>query len=113
MLYLVAGILVQEINSTLKITWLTVGISAIMLYKVYGDVIQQVDGLTELINRLGYENYLSRFQGKGAILPQVSIGCTEFDTALKNINDAVKEADDKMYTAKKRARETADPLRTN
>ena len=47
------------------------------------------------------------------ILPQVSIGCTEFDTALKNINDAVKEADDKMYTAKKRARETADPLRKN
>lgn len=54
----------QEINGTLKITWLTVG-------------------------------------------------CTEFDTALKNINDAVKEADDKMYTAKKRARETADPLRKN
>ena len=47
------------------------------------------------------------------ILPRVSIGCTEFDTALKNINDAVKEADDKMYTAKKRARETADPLRKN
>lgn len=188
-----AGILVQEINSNIKITWLTAGISAIMLYKVYGDVIQQVDGLTELINRLGYENYLSRFQGKGAILfldtdhfkevndtyghaagdaclkaiagcirktfspygkcfrvggdefcvvlekrteevgallerfaaemaacragmpilPRVSVGCTEFDTALKNINDAVKEADDKMYTAKKRARETADPLRKN
>ena len=35
------------------------------------------------------------------ILPRVSIGCTEFDTALKNINDAVKEADDKMYTAKR------------
>ena len=32
------------------------------------------------------------------ILPRVSVGCTEFDTALKNINDAVKEADDKMYT---------------
>lgn len=47
------------------------------------------------------------------ILDRVSVGCTEFDTALKNINDAVKEADDKMYTAKKRARETADPLRKN
>ena len=47
------------------------------------------------------------------ILPRVSVGCTEFDTALKNINDAVKEADDKMYTAKKRARETADPPRKN
>ena len=190
-LYLVAGILVQEVNKTLKITWLTVGISAIMLYKVYGDVIQQVDGLTELINRWGYENYLSRFQGKGAILfldvdrfkevndtyghaagdtclkaiagcirktfspygkcfrvggdefcvvlekrtnevdgllqqlseemkvqrveqpnlPFVSAGYVVFDTALKNINDAVKEADAEMYTAKKRAHETADPLR--
>lgn len=47
------------------------------------------------------------------ILPWVSVGCTEFDTALKNINDAVKEADAEMYTAKKRARETADPLRKN
>lgn len=47
------------------------------------------------------------------ILPRVSVGYTEFDTALKNINDAVKEADDKMYTAKKQARETADPLRKN
>ena len=50
-------------------------------------------------------------EGPGTV--RVSVGCTEFDTALKNINDAVKEADDKMYTAKKRARETADPLRKN
>lgn len=47
------------------------------------------------------------------ILPGCPSAATEFDTALKNINDAVKEADDKMYTAKKRARETADPLRKN
>lgn len=67
-LFLTAGILVQSFDSTIKITWLTVGISAIMLYKFYGDVIQQVDGLTELINRWGYDNYLSRFQGQGAIL---------------------------------------------
>ena len=189
-LYLVLGIAVQEYNSQIKITWLTVGISAIMLYKVYGDVIQQVDGLTELINRWGYENYISHFRGKGAILfldvdrfkevndtyghamgdvclqtiaeclrkvfgpygkcfriggdefcvvleerqseveallaqlteemrarraeqpnlPLVSAGYVVFDTALKNINDAVKEADAEMYTAKKRAHEAADPL---
>ena len=189
-LYLVLGIAVQEINGELRITWLTVAISSIMLYKVYGDVIQQVDGLTELINRWGYENYLSHFRGKGAILfldvdrfkeindtyghamgdaclqtiaeclrkvfgpygkcfriggdefcvvleertedvgalmerfaaemaarraglpvlPRVSAGCAAFDTDVKNINDAVKEADAEMYTAKKRAHEAADPL---
>ena len=59
------------------------------------------------------QGFYGRFLAGMPILPRVSIGCTEFDTALKNINDAVKEADDKMYTAKKRARETADPLRKN
>ena len=59
------------------------------------------------------QGFYGHFLAGMPILPWVSIGCTEFDTALKNINDAVKEADDKMYTAKKRARETADPLRKN
>ena len=179
-MFLVAGILVQSANSALKITWLTVGISAVMLYKFYGDVVQQVDGLTELINRWGYDNYLSRFKGRGTILffdvdrfkeindtyghafgdeclkdvaeclraaysgsgkcfrvggdefcaileknteqadrltqdfieqlqslrkkeprlPRVSIGYVQFDTRTKNINDAVAEADAKMYKAK-------------
>ena len=186
-LYLVLGIAVQEYNNELKITWLTVGVSAIMLYKVYGDVIQQVDGLTELINRWGYESYLSHFRGKGVILffdvnrfkqvndtyghtegdislqtiaeclrkafapygkcfrvggdefcvilerrtdrldqlmerfdremeaqrvlhpqlPGVSIGSCVFDTATKNISDAVAEADAEMYRAKKQAHEKA------
>lgn len=188
-IFLVAGILVQSADSTLKITWLTVAISAIMLYKFYGDVVQQVDGLTELINRWGYDNYLSRFKGKGAILffdvdrfkeindtyghafgdeclkqvaecirasysgsgkcfrvggdefcvilekntenvgqltqdfigqiksmredeprlPQVSIGCTLFDTSIKNINDAVAEADAEMYQAKEKGRKLSAP----
>lgn len=185
-LYLVLGIAVQEYNSNLKITWLTVCISSILLYKVYGDVIQQVDGLTELINRWGYENYLSHFHGKGVILffdvdrfkqindtyghaagdaslqavaeclrkafgpygkcfrvggdefcvilekrtdkldqlmerfaremtiqrtlnpqlPRVSAGSCTFDTDIKNISDAVEEADAEMYRAKKQAHES-------
>ena len=59
------------------------------------------------------QGFYGHFLAGRPILPRVSVGGTEFDTALKNINDAVKEADDKMYTAKKRARETADPLRKN
>ncbi len=66
--FLLCGITAQMVHSERNITWLTVSISAIMLYKFYSDIIQQVDGLTELINRWGYENYLSHFNGRGAIL---------------------------------------------
>ena len=180
--FLVVGIVIQSVNSQIRITWLTVALSAVMLYKFYGDVIQQVDGLTELINRWGYENYLSHFQGKGAIifldvdafkkindtyghavgdsclqtvadclravfgpygkcfrvggdefcvvleekqgdvktllttlssrmkacreedprLPYLSAGYAVFDTSKKNVNDAVAEADEQMYRAKRR-----------
>lgn len=66
--FLVCGITVQMVHNEMNVTWLTVALSAIMLYKFYGDTTQQVDGLTELINRWGYENYISHFSGKGAIL---------------------------------------------
>lgn len=66
-LFLTLGIVVQNIDSALRVTWLSVAMTAIMLYKFYGDIIQQVDGLTELLNRWGYESYLSNFRGKGAI----------------------------------------------
>ena len=180
-IYLIAGIVTQAVNSQIKITWPTVALSAVMLYKFYGDVIQQVDGLTELINRWGYENYLSHFQGRGAIvfldvddfkeindtyghavgdhclltianclrgvfgpygkcfrvggdefcvvleekqnevtallktlsekmkacreadprIPYLSAGYVVFDTREKNVNDAVMEADEQMYQAKR------------
>ena len=66
-LFLVLGIMVQNIDSTIRVTWLAVAMSSIMLYKFYGDIVQQVDGLTELLNRWGYESYLANFRGKGAI----------------------------------------------
>lgn len=190
-LFLVAGVLVQSVNSSLRTTWLTVSISTIMLYKFYSDVVQQVDGLTELINRWGYDNYISRFKGKGAILffdvdsfksindtyghafgdeclktvadclrsaysdsgkcfrvggdefcvildkntdkigaltndfietivakrkkeprlPRVSVGYVLFDTRVRNINDAIAEADTQMYKAKETGRKQRTPAR--
>lgn len=189
-LFLILGIAVQSINSALRMTWLSVAMASIMLYKFYGDVVQQVDGLTELLNRWGYESYLANFRGKGAIfffdvncfkeindtyghtvgdqclqsiadslretfglygrcfriggdefcvvmeerldkidallgklsvdmkrrretqplLPYVSVGYVVFDTAEKNINDAVAEADAKMYEMKRASHAVRDEM---
>ena len=66
--FLVTGIVVSMCYSDVEITWLVVAVSAIMLYKFYGDILQQVDGLTELGNRWSFEDYLKRYRGTGAIL---------------------------------------------
>lgn len=187
-LFLVLGVVMQSIDSDLHVTWLSVAMAATMLYKFYGDIVQQVDGLTELLNRWGYENYLSNFRGKGAIfffdvncfkeindtyghaagdeclqsiaeclretfgpygrcfriggdefcvvmeerldrigalleklsedmkqrraerpmLPNVSVGYVVFDTAQKNISDAVAEADARMYEMKRASHAARD-----
>ncbi len=65
--FLVTGI-VESMWGGAEITWLVVAISAIMLYKFYGDILQQVDGLTELGNRWSFEDYLKRYRGTGIIL---------------------------------------------
>ena len=66
--FLTAGIVVSLWGDKVEVTWLVVAISAIMLYKFYGDILQQVDGLTELGNRWSFEDCLKRFHGPGVIL---------------------------------------------
>ena len=66
--FLATGIVVSMRDNDVEITWLVVAISAIMLYKFYGDILQQVDGLTELGNRWSFEDYLKRYHGSGVIL---------------------------------------------
>ena len=62
------GGIVFSMVCQVEITWLTVGMAAMMLYKFYSDILQQVDGLTELGNRWGYEDRLQRTHGQGAVL---------------------------------------------
>lgn len=52
--FLFGGIALSQIRDDVEITWLTVGMASMMLYKFYSDILQQVDGLTELGNRWGY-----------------------------------------------------------
>lgn len=65
--FLFGGIVLSMVCEV-EITWLTVGMVSMMLYKFYSDILQQVDGLTELGNRWGYEDRLQRTHGKGAVL---------------------------------------------
>lgn len=98
--FLILGILVQSIDSDIRVTWLAVGMSCTMLYKFYGDIIQQVDGLTELLNRWGYESYLANFHGKGAIFffdvdrfKQINdtYGHATGDLCLQNVAESLRE----------------------
>lgn len=103
-IFLTLGIVVQSIDSALRVTWLSVAMSAVILYKFYGDIVQQVDGLTELLNRWGYENYLSNFRGRGAIF--------FFDVdRFKEINDTYGHAagDLCLQTIAECLRETFSP----
>lgn len=66
--FLMAGIVVSLWDNGVEIVWLVVAMAAIMLYKFYGDILQEVDGLTELGNRWAFEDYLNHYHGPGVIL---------------------------------------------
>lgn len=48
--------IVLQLVSNVKIDWLAIGISTILLFKFYGDVLANTDALTNLLNRLEFEN---------------------------------------------------------
>ena len=66
--FLIAGIGLSMLDDRVEVTWITVGMAAMILYKVYSDILLQVDGLTELGNRWGYEERLKRTHGQGIVL---------------------------------------------
>ena len=60
--------MVQLFLPTVKIDWLTISCGALMMSKFSSDMVLQTDGLTQLVNRLGYEHYLARLRVPAAIL---------------------------------------------
>ena len=67
-LFLFAGIVVQTVNSELRIDYLVLSISAIMLFCYTQEVVHQTDPLTGLINRRGYDGYTARLTEPCTIL---------------------------------------------
>lgn len=92
-LFMICGLSIQMLNSAIKVDYIALGISAIMLYIFTLEMVNQTDELTELINRRGYENYISHLDHPFEIL--------FFDVdGFKTINDTYghKMGDDVLKT---------------
>lgn len=68
LLFMLTGILIQTFNSSLKVDYVALGMAAIMIYVFTLEMIYQTDELTELVNRRGFENYISHLQDKCILL---------------------------------------------
>ncbi len=92
-LFMLTGLSIQFFNSSLKVDFLTLGISCIMLYVFALEMISQTDELSGLLNRRGFENYLSRIENPCIII--------FFDVDdLKTINDQLGHAYGDIIIAK-------------
>ncbi len=56
LLFVLAGTTCQAVNSSLRVTWLSVSIATILFYIYYCNMVLQVDALTQLLNRRSYNN---------------------------------------------------------
>lgn len=79
-LFIAASVVVQLVNSSLKIDWLSICISVILFLKFYGDILANTDGLTGLLNRLSFENQIKKLK------KPITIIFFDID-AFKEIND--------------------------
>ena len=67
-LFVAACIVTQLIDSSIRIDWLAISIGAVMLYKFYGDMLLQMDGLTGLLNHWSYEHTLHNVSAEAVII---------------------------------------------
>ena len=79
-IFLIVGVGVSVIFSSIKVSWLVLDIVGIMIYIFYSDMVTQVDALTGILNRRAYESYIARIQKRVIFI--------EFDVdRFKSIND--------------------------
>lgn len=60
--FVVAGLLTNLFFPHSNIEWLTISMGSLMMIKFSGEMLLQTDGLTQLVNRMGYEHYLPRLR---------------------------------------------------
>lgn len=60
--FLLLGIVMQYMNSSIRVTWLCTAVDVFIIYNLYSELTQKLDGLTHLLNRRSYENRLSQMK---------------------------------------------------
>ena len=58
--FIIIGVSIQLINTSVKTAWLSLAISAALFYIYYTSIIQYVDGLTKLLNQRCYYAFLEQ-----------------------------------------------------
>ncbi len=99
--FIAVCIIVQLNHSMIRIDWLAIAIGAIMLYKFYGDMLLQLDGLTGLLNHWSYERTLESISEEAVLLffdvdkfkaVNDTYGHSVGDVCLQKVADSIQKA---------------------
>ncbi len=99
--FVVFGMFVQMTNQSVKICWITVAISATFIYIYYNGMIQNIDGMTKLLNQHSYQRTLERadethfalviFDANDFKKINDQLGHDTGDEVLKNVSNTIKQ----------------------
>lgn len=67
-IFLVFGLLVQSIDSSLKTDWISSAVFGFLFFIYYSDLMQKIDNTTTLLNRRCYDNFTSKIRRKAIIV---------------------------------------------
>ena len=68
MVFLATGIIMQNLDSSIRVDYITICIVLILFYIEYVEILQSIDSLTSLLNRYIYDTKISRMNEKATII---------------------------------------------